>query len=188
MKHSLDQLLGLHCASALVGVEPANLVCVPQKEIPCLEQELEIYQRVFAKKGVAFQTLCTCPQHQLILVFRPAMVEHYLNQEPVARLLEQYGYNRTQPLTEKLERLRQRMETNKQFPHEIGLFLGYPVEDVVGFIHQKGQNFKLSGPWKVYGDVERAKKSFQRIARVSTALRQRMEQGLSLFQVFSLAA
>ena len=116
------------------------------------------------------------------------MVEHYLNQEPVARLLEQYGYDRTQPLDQKLERLRQRMETSKQFPHEIGLFLGYPVEDVVGFIHQKGQNFKLSGPWKVYGDVERAKKSFQRIARVSTALRQRMEQGLSLFQVFSLAA
>ena len=36
------------------------------------------------------------------------------------------------------------------FPHEIGLFLGYPFEDVMGFIENKGENYLCSGCWKVY--------------------------------------
>ena len=36
------------------------------------------------------------------------------------------------------------------FPHEIGLLLGYPPEDVSGFIENGGKNFLCSGYWKVY--------------------------------------
>lgn len=50
-----------------------------------------------------------------------------------------------------LTRLAQRMEAVGDFPHEVGFFLGYPAEDVVGFIRNKGQNFKFCGRWKVYG-------------------------------------
>jgi hypothetical protein len=48
------------------------------------------------------------------------------------------------------------------FPHEIGFFLGYPPDDVLGFIRQKGKNYKYRGLWKVYGDVNRAINLFQR--------------------------
>jgi hypothetical protein len=51
------------------------------------------------------------------------------------------------------------------FPHEVGIFLGYPPEDVRGFVEQGGQNYKLCGYWKVYGDVEKAKKRFSQYTR-----------------------
>ena len=35
-----------------------------------------------------------------------------------------------------------RLQENEGFPHEIGLFLGYPPEDVLGFIENKGEFFK----------------------------------------------
>ena len=57
----------------------------------------------------------------------------------------------------------------------------------MGFIENKGQNFKLCGPWKVYGDVEAAQKCFIRMQRVSQKIRERMEQGNTLFQVFAVA-
>ncbi len=40
----------------------------------------------------------------------------------------------------------------RQFPHEIGLFLGYPPEDVCGYIRNKGKCQKCTGHWQVYGD------------------------------------
>ncbi|MBQ7128480.1 MAG: DUF3793 family protein, partial [Clostridia bacterium] len=48
-----------------------------------------------------------------------------------------------------------------QFPHEVGLFLGYPPEDVKGFIENNAKCSKCVGCWKVYGDEEKAKKCFE---------------------------
>ena len=39
------------------------------------------------------------------------------------------------------------------FPHEMGVLLGYPVEDVRGFMEQNGQNALYQGYWKVYAHV-----------------------------------
>ena len=55
-----------------------------------------------------------------------------------------------------------RLRGSAEFPHEIGLFLSYPPEDVRGFIENRAQNFKRAGLWKVYGDVEQAQRLFAR--------------------------
>ena len=39
-----------------------------------------------------------------------------------------------------------------EFPHEVGLFLSYPPEDVKGFIAHRANDFKCAGLWKVYGN------------------------------------
>ena len=54
------------------------------------------------------------------------------------------------------------MEQIAEFPHEMGLLLGYPVEDVEGFIENKGHNYLYAGYWKVYGHVEEKKALFNR--------------------------
>ena len=47
-----------------------------------------------------------------------------------------------------LARLIERLKDADEFPHEIGLFLGYPPEDVEGFI-QEPNGQKYTGIWKV---------------------------------------
>ena len=47
-----------------------------------------------------------------------------------------------------------------EFPHEVGLFLSYPPEDVKGFIDHRANDFKCTGLWKVYGDEEKARSLF----------------------------
>jgi hypothetical protein len=37
-------------------------------------------------------------------------------------------------------------------PHEIGIFLGIPLPDVLGFIRNRGKKALVSGCWKVYHD------------------------------------
>ena len=50
---------------------------------------------------------------------------------------------------------------NIEFPHEIGAFLEYPIEDVRGFLKNKGENYLYSGYWKVYHNVNNTKKLFE---------------------------
>jgi len=38
------------------------------------------------------------------------------------------------------------------FPHEIGIFLGYPLKDVAGFLGWTRLPFSCQGPWKIFGD------------------------------------
>ena len=54
------------------------------------------------------------------------------------------------------------MNQGMQFPHEMGLLLGYPIEDVVGFMEHSGKEYLYSGYWKVYENVPAKKQIFTR--------------------------
>ena len=66
------------------------------------------------------------------------------------------------------------------FPHEIGLFLGYPIDDVISFIENKGKNFKCCGCWKVYHDEDNAKKTFEKYKKCTNIYCKKYLQGSSL--------
>ena len=66
------------------------------------------------------------------------------------------------------------------FPHEIGLFLGYPLEDVKGFIINAGKNSKSTGYWKVYGDVEKSERIFECFRKCFSVMSSLFERGYSL--------
>lgn len=52
-----------------------------------------------------------------------------------------------------------RVRHEEDFPHEIGLFLGYPSEDVSGFIKHGAKNSKCVGTWKVTVTKRRHRKN-----------------------------
>jgi hypothetical protein len=59
-------------------------------------------------------------------------------------------------------------ECVSEFPHEIGLFLGYPADDVEAFIKYEGKNYASSRYWKVYHNIEEANEIFRRIEEASS--------------------
>ena len=64
------------------------------------------------------------------------------------------------------------------FPHEVGLFLGYPLDDVTGFIEQKGKNYKCCGIWKVYGNpTSRPRMLFRKLKKCSEIYRRLFADG-----------
>lgn len=187
MKRTLDQILAYHCGPALAGLKPSNLVSLSREEFPDLEERLEEYRRLFAPKGVAFRTMCGCGRNVLLLVYRPEELDRALRMPLSAALLAKDGYDIRGSLTAMLDRLGLRLRTEGDFPHEIGLFLGYPPEDVAGFQRHRGRNCKLCGYWKVYSDVERAKALFHRYDRCREDLCARLAKGMTLSQVFQAA-
>jgi len=84
---------------------------------------------------------------------------------------------------ELVAQLASRLCASNSFPHEIGLFLGYPPEDVDGFVKHKGLHCKHCGCWKVYGNVGRAKALFGQYAICRKACLGCMNQGMTLDQL-----
>lgn len=156
----LDGYLARHCAPTLLGAKAASLVSLPQKEFPDLPRLAEEYTARYAACGLAFLPLCECRQRCLLLVYRPASLKNRLSAPGAAALLKGLGYDTCQGLDGLLAALRGRFDGGCGFPHEIGLFLDYPPEDVQAFIETGGEGCKLCGYWKVYHDVEAARERF----------------------------
>lgn len=187
MINQLDRLLTAYCSPTLAGIKPASLVCCDDKLYPDLLQRLAEYRTAFAPRGMYFEIVCACRGRYLLLVYHRAQLEQRLSDPRVKRVMERFGYPVDRSLAELLERLKERIAMCDAFPHEIGLFLGYPIEDVVGFIRNQGRGCKLSGYWKVYGDPEAASRLFERLSRVCQAVTRRIERGESLLAVFAAA-
>ncbi len=94
------------------------------------------------QKGLQLKILCTCQNRTLVLLYNETLLERQLSGEEQKAILQKYGYPETLSLESKLNRLAERIRHESQFPHEIGIFLGYPTEDVIGFMENKGENYK----------------------------------------------
>lgn len=178
----LEQTLALHCAPALAGLKPADLISwrPPQGAGEAL---LRRYVRRFARRGICLRPLCRRGERQLLLVWRPPRLEDWLAREEIAAMLRKEGYPVSDGVEAMLTHLGARL-AGEEFPHEVGLFLGYPAADVEGFRRNGGRNCKLCGHWKVYGQVEEAQRRFLAFDRCREALCRWVAEGRSLEQLF----
>ena len=118
---------------------------------------------MFRNTDITVHTLYQTEHRMTLLLFREKELLAYLNRKEVRETMQLFGYQtlRLIDIFEKLcARYQKYMSDHQSFPHELGLLLGYPVEDVVGFIKNEGRNYLYSGYWKVYGDVTTARKTF----------------------------
>ena len=102
-------------------------------------------------------------RNALVMLYRRELLEEVLALENVRDILSERVYAFPFGIEDCLGHLRRRFLV--EFPHEIGLFLGYPPEDVRGFLEHRGAKSLAVGYWKVYGNVERARRAFRRYRR-----------------------
>ena len=113
----------------------------------------------------------------LLFVYDRKMLEKTLNSSDVISFLEEHNY-KTDAETEAILRQLFRRLTQKAFPHEIGLFLGYPLEDVKGFEASGGKNCKFQGSWAVYGDVNKSTKLMKTYSECTECCLRLMKMGI----------
>lgn len=178
---SFGRKLAFHTAPTLLGIKCASLFSLSSSEFD-LDFHSQYFNRRTAAMGLASRILCRCKNRSLILVYSREQLAKRLSDSAVRAILERYGYTSDMTVGECLDRLSERIGESESFPHEIGIFLGYPVEDVVGFIENKGENFKFCGAWKVYGSVENARRTFADYDRCRNFLCNKLNGGADIYQ------
>lgn len=160
-----EELIVKHCSPTLAGLKTGNIIA--------FHGETEEGSRAFARylnsilvpKGLRAMLFSRGQgRSELMYIYRPEKLEADLSDETAREILTGAGYpvdNTNHCVVRLLHRLRE----GKGFPHEIGLFLGYPSEDVKGFIENGAKCCKCCGYWKVYGDEDKVMKTFCRFEK-----------------------
>ena len=182
-RRSIDNTIAFHSAPTLLGVKCANLISFDRNERISADY-LNGSKDVLSEKEFIALQLCKCRERTLVYIYNPKMLTAWLSMPQVQQFLSEYGYTCDMSLEQKLRRLSCRIICGS-FPHEIGVFLGYPVEDVRGFIGNHGKNCLLCGYWKVYENAEKARQTFKTYDRCRAILFDRLKIGLNLFQAIS---
>lgn len=185
-RRNFGHLLAYHTAPTLLGIKCASLLSLSRRKFDVDENSCYFNRRT-AAKGLKSRVLCGCGGRVLLLIYKETLLEKRLSDSKVRRLLELFGYGKDFMPEECLDRLSQRIQCSGEFPHEIGLFLDYPVEDVVGFIRHKGHKYKLCGCWKVYGCEEAARKTFANYDKCRKYLCNKLNEGADIYQALKIS-
>ena len=168
-----------NCAATLAGLGTAGIFNAGCPDRRCLEERLIELNRRLSPKGVLAEILLFRENTALIYVYRPSRLARCLAVPEAQEILLRYGYSSAE-MSDSLERLRERFRESSGFPHEIGIFLGYPAYDVGQFIENNGRNYLCCGVWKAYSREEEARWIFSRVRHCTQVYQSALEKGASI--------
>lgn len=174
-----EQMLIRHCSPTLAGMKTGNMFTCAYTELNEVKESIRSLNRRLQHKGLRILPLRYSEQRVLIYVYRPSLLSRDLQNQLANSLLTKCGYSCLTP-ERCILHLMSRLKESVEFPHEIGLFLGYPPEDVCGFIENKPDSCKCTGIWKVYGNAEEAQGIFDRYRKCTSVYSRCWAEGKSL--------
>ncbi len=168
MERNFETVMIEQCSPVLAGLKPAGLFRYETSDSSDLAKRVRSWNAQLSGKGLRVEVLKGCVRtHQyLVYVYRESRLRAVLAERSVREFLAQEGYNlpvSPDDYSTLIRQLSRRLCCAADFPHEIGVFLGYPLTDVVGFIQNQGRNFTCCGCWKAYGDPETARRHFAQL-------------------------
>ena len=173
----MEKFLIEHCSPTLASLKTANLFNYTFEHIDELYGYLKVMNRQLSKKGVSITILRKYEHSALVYVYREKKLQADLEKPGVRAFMEKYGYPASPTAKQAVAMLRKRFAEGDGFPHEIGLFLSYPLGDVIGYIENAGRNSKCSGCWKVYCNECEAMKLFAKFDKCKAAYKRIFHEG-----------
>lgn len=171
----------LNCSQTLAGLKTGTVFNITRGADPVSGADIDLANRLLNRKGIWLCMTENPPGCPLVYVFRRSQLVQDLNREKARAILKMYGYPVPEgfgpvSVDECVAFLVRRLTESSGFPHEIGLFLGFPAEDVEGFIRNHGEGCRFCGYWKVYGDEQEARRRFARFQKCAAIYRRALER------------
>lgn len=154
---SFEESLIWHASPTLASIKVANLYSFQFGSMEECIQIMHQFNSIMNPKGLYIELLKNTDDFYLIYVYRKSHLLQNLNRVHIQEFLKEYGYTGGNDLSTYFDVLKSRLLNQVDFPHEIGVFLGYPLADVKAFIEDKGKNAVICGNWKVYHDEKSAR-------------------------------
>ena len=174
-----EEMVVRQAAPTLAGIKTGSLFPCPCAEKDVLLGEIRAFNRRYLSRGLCLLPLRFTEGKALLYLYRPAALRRDLRGQTAEALLADAGYP-CGSCGRCVAQLVRRIRGSAEFPHEVGLFLSYPPEDVKGFIAHRANDFKCAGLWKVYGDEAAAKRLFDSYKKCTSIYCARWRAGLEL--------
>ena len=157
---SRDELLRyllVKSSPVMMKVKPAMLVrisnCFKVRDFQAYEVFCSHQQAILDTLALDYMIMKNNGKDMQVMFYDPETLSNVLATTEKKEFLETMGYEVNFTTKEYLEELRSRF-ISQEFPHEIGVFLGYPLKDVKGFINDYDSGFSVTqGRWRIFGDA-----------------------------------
>lgn len=176
-----DELVVSQCAPTLAGLKTANMFSAEYESREEVTAELRRLNAVLVPRGLRIVPMRFMQSRVLLYLYRPEALRRDLADSAAQDILRECGYGKCSRAESCLSCLIDRLRNNADFPHEVGLFLGYPPEDVQGFLEQRA--CKCCGCWKVYGDAARACALFEQYRKCTRIYCRLWAEGRAITQL-----
>jgi hypothetical protein len=156
-KECLAAYVALETAEVLAEAKPASLLSIPNRQRSCGKNLYTLWKEhgndLLSDSSLGAWELVDRGGSLMLLFYHKEHFELHVNRRDIFTLLLRAGYCAPFTASKVLRQLAERSRT-KQFPHEIGLLLGYPPKDVAAFMGWIRLPFTCQGPWKIYGNPD----------------------------------
>lgn len=178
-RDNLNLQLALQCSPLLSGIKISNILNVSRNDAKQVEE-------LFHGTPISCYILYQTGQRTTFLLYQKERVLDYLTKSDVRAVMAILGYddiilehilNYVSIAYEHYMTLKMQKDA---FPHELGLLLGYPPEDVLGYILNQGKNSLCTGYWKVYGDPNQAAQTFAQYDMAKEQMVRKVYEGVSI--------
>lgn len=177
-----EQYLIDNCSPTLASLKTANLFNYRYSSTDELNKAVWRWNKELSVKGISVTVLRRRENTALIYVYRTEKLAEDFSRPGVARFMKRHGYENTN-IGYCIDILREKLMNSEDFPHEIGIFLGYPLGDVIGFIDNAGKNSRCTGCWKVYCNECEAMRTFARFDKCRAVYQKMWANGRSIVQL-----
>lgn len=146
----------------ILGAKPSEIISFPRRDtdrdekIDFIESFFSFDKNIEVKK-VEYGHKCT-----KLFVYNRKSLENTLSDKRIVKFLSKHGYPNHYDMDLYVSALMEKIQS-MCIPDEIGVFLGYPLKDVIGFIgHPSLRLCKVQG-WRVYGDPKLSDRKYKEI-------------------------
>lgn len=137
--------------ATIVGVKPAELISLSRFDSHCSSICINKYQDcLMCNDDIKMKFLVNNRRKEQVFIYHTKCMDSYLNNKYVLKILKDLGYPKEYSIEKYVDYLIERLSSST-FPHEIGIFLGYPLKDVIGFMGIIPLKLIKTNGWKVYG-------------------------------------
>lgn len=154
---TFNQMMIHFCSPAICKIKPANIFFIKAKDFSVTL--FDEWKENLLKHGIKIICGNLSEKTVYVFVYNPEWERKILSNKIIQTYLSSKNYSDFKNINSVINKIINRMKNKTGFPHEIGIILGYPIEDVICFEKNQGKNCKYCGCWKSYTDVEKARQS-----------------------------
>lgn len=183
-KNYILSIITYNAAPTIAKIKPSYLIIFHNKGKKKLYDIWQKHKHTIKRElNIKFYELKTLEESEAVLFYNRDQLELLMKREENLNFLQNYGYRKDMFIDECLQHLKERYRD--LCPHEMGIFLGYPVEDVVEFIKYPHKKALMFGYWKVYSNLEKAITMFNRYDELKDRVVELIGSGIDPYKVMN---
>ncbi|WP_195970797.1 DUF3793 family protein [Clostridium thermobutyricum] len=183
-KESLEKYLLFTLSPVIGGLKPSSTITLSydKKEYSIWSNYKKEFLEILKLKEIVLRK---GTKAEIILIYNEENLLNCINKKDNKEFLNKLGYDLTLTLEENLDILVYRYE-KYHCPHELGVFLGIPIEDVIDFMECSDKKCLMCGYWKVFNNYNNAKDIFNKYDISKNIMIKSIEENKALLNIVDM--